>query len=53
MGDPSRTYLVEGSTNLVLWSPVTSVQPAAGVAEFNDPSAATLHFRFYRAALVP
>src|SRR5207247_6387147 len=29
-GDPTRTYLVEGSTNLIGWSPVTTIQPAAG-----------------------
>jgi len=52
-GDSARTYLVEGSTNLVGWSPVTTVQPAAGTAEFDDASASALQFRFYRAVLVP
>jgi glucose/arabinose dehydrogenase len=52
-GDSARTYLVEGSTNLVGWSPVTSVQPVTGTAEFNDANASALQFRFYRAVLVP
>ena len=52
-GDSARTYLVEGSTNLVGWSPVTTVQPAAGTAEFDDASASAQQFRFYRAVLVP
>jgi glucose/arabinose dehydrogenase len=52
-GDPTRTYLVEGSTNLATWTSVTTVRPATGVAEFDDASAATLRYRFYRAVLVP
>ncbi|MGH8248985.1 MAG: PKD domain-containing protein, partial [Gammaproteobacteria bacterium] len=52
-GDSARTYLVEGSTNLVGWSPVTTVQPTSGTAEFNDANAGALQFRFYRAVLVP
>jgi glucose/arabinose dehydrogenase len=52
MGDPARTYSIEGSTNLVEWTSVTTVQPLAGPAEFNDPSDG-LGFRFYRAVWVP
>jgi PKD repeat protein len=52
-GDSARTYLVEGSTNLVGWTPLTTVQPVGGVADFNDPTAAYLGFRFYRALLIP
>jgi hypothetical protein len=44
---------VEGSTNLVGWTPLTTVQPVGGVADFNDPTAAYLGFRFYRALLIP
>lgn len=52
-GEPARTYLVEGSTNLVDWTPITSLTTAAGPTEFNDLGAAELQFRFYRAVLVP
>jgi hypothetical protein len=52
MGDPTRTYSIEGSTNLVEWTSVTMVQPFAGLAEFNDPSEG-FDFRFYRAVWVP
>jgi glucose/arabinose dehydrogenase len=52
-GDPARNYLIEGSTNLMDWSPVTSVAPLTGSAEFDDPGASNLRFRFYRATLVP
>ncbi|HYV32697.1 MAG TPA: PQQ-dependent sugar dehydrogenase [Candidatus Binatia bacterium] len=52
-GDPTRSYRVEHSTNLVAWSTVTTIQPVAGLAEFDDPSAGALPFRFYRAVLLP
>lgn len=53
IGDPQRTYLVEGSTNLVDWIPVTAITPTGGVSVFSDSSAINPRFRFYRAALVP
>jgi hypothetical protein len=53
VGDTAHLYWVEGSTNLVDWSLVTTVQPVTGVAEFDDPDAGALGFRFYRAVLVP
>ena len=51
-GDPAYTYLVEGSTNLFEWVPVTSITPVAGT-EFSDPDAGNLRFRFYRAVPAP
>ena len=53
MGDPSRTYLIEASTNLAGWTPVTTLQPVTGTAEFNDATGNTLGYRFFRAVLVP
>ena len=50
-GDPARTYLVEGSTNLVDWIPVTAITPTGGASAFSDTSASDLRFRFYRATL--
>jgi PKD repeat protein len=52
-GDPAYAYQVEGSTNLVDWNLVTTVRPATGMVEFNDPDAGILRYRFYRAALAP
>src|SRR6266542_2899141 len=52
-GDPTRTYRVDGSTNLAAWIPVTTLQPATGLEEFNDSAAASSLFRFYRAVLLP
>jgi hypothetical protein len=52
-GDPARTYLVEGSTNLLEWTALTTVQPVDGMADFNDPNSGSVGFRFYRALLVP
>jgi len=53
VGDPTRVYAVEGSTNLIDWSQVTAVQPVGGAAEFDDSSAGNFRFRFYRAVLAP
>jgi len=52
-GDSARTYQVEGSTNLVDWSEMITVQPVAGAAEFGDLTAGDFRFRFYRAVLAP
>jgi hypothetical protein len=52
-GDSAHTYLVEGSTNLFDWVPVTAISPIAGAAEFTDPDHGNLRFRFYRAVLAP
>lgn len=52
-GEPARTYQIEGSTNLVDWIPITSLTPVTGTADFNDPGAGNLRFRFYRAVLAP
>jgi PKD repeat protein len=53
-GDPSRSYSVEGSTNLISWTAVTTLQPFSGTAGFEDPAGANAsRFRFYRAVLVP
>ena len=53
IGDPMRTYVVEGSTNLADWIPVTSITPSTGSEEFTDAVAGNLPYRFYRAVLSP
>jgi hypothetical protein len=52
-GNPTRSYQVEGSSNLMTWTSVTNLQPVAGSTEFTDPAAATAAFRFYRAVSFP
>ena len=52
-GETNRTYVVEGSTNLVGWYSIINVQPAARTAEFTDSTASALRFRFYRTVVVP
>jgi hypothetical protein len=47
--NPGRTYLVESSTNLVTWSPVTSLTvDAGGSALFLDNGAGNRPRGFYR-----
>jgi large repetitive protein len=50
VADPSRTYTVETSTNLVNWSFLGTVTTdAAGSGRFTDAEAASFNHRFYRA----
>jgi len=41
-------FLVEASTDLEQWSPVTTVTNLTGTLEFTDPNAASQSWRFYR-----
>jgi uncharacterized repeat protein (TIGR01451 family) len=54
-GEPGLTYIVEGSTNLLDWTPVaTNTLPGSGTAKFNDTGASAFGQRFYRAVrLIP
>jgi hypothetical protein len=55
IGEPGQTYVVEGSTNLLDWTPVaTNTLPGSGTAKFNDAGAPAFGQRFYRAVrLIP
>ena len=44
-------FEVQAPTDLKQWSPVSSVTNLTGTLEFNDPDAANLMQRFYRAVL--
>ena len=49
IGNLAKSFLVEGSTNLVDWVPVgTCTANKEGDVEFKDPGAASHQFRFYR-----
>ncbi len=50
-GTPGAVYLIEGSTNLLNWTPLTRVTNIAGTVDFTDTPASGLFGRFYRARL--
>jgi PKD repeat protein len=52
-GNSGYNYLVEGSTNLSSWTPVTTISNQSGQVQFVDPSSSNLLYRFYRARLIP
>ena len=48
-GTPGHIYVLQGSTNLTVWTPIATNTPAVGGAfTFTDPSAAGLRLKFYR-----
>lgn len=47
------TYIIEGSTNLTLWNPVTNLSTTNGVLQFIDNSSTNLQRRFYRSRVAP
>lgn len=48
-GQAGRTYVVQGSPDLVNWQPVSTNVPAGGPVFLNLPEAQTAPIRFYRA----
>jgi hypothetical protein len=48
-GASGATYILEGSTDLKVWTPLTSSLPSDGLVNLIDPSAPSHQFRFYRA----
>jgi hypothetical protein len=48
---PGLYYRIEGSTNLALWTSVTSFMSTNAVTRFLDPTAVGYQKRFYRAVL--
>ena len=48
-GTSGHTYVLQGSTNLTVWTSIATNTPAAGgTFTFTDPSAAGLRLKFYR-----
>jgi uncharacterized repeat protein (TIGR01451 family) len=46
---PDFTYVIEGSTNLVSWQPLsTNTASSSGTIKFTDTASPNLHQRFYR-----
>ena len=48
-GPAGRCLLLEGSTNLLNWTPITILPNNNGSVEFSDTNAANFSLRFYRA----
>lgn len=48
-GRPGHVYVIECSTNLVHWEPVSTNATLDGVIQFADPNAGSSVQRFYRA----
>lgn len=49
VGDAGATYLIESSTDLIHWTPLTSFLNATGSFHFEDPDSDTRARNFYRA----
>jgi hypothetical protein len=47
-----RSYVVEGSSDLVIWGAVAAVENSAGTLHFVDRQARTSRQRFYRVFLI-
>jgi len=52
-GEPGRVYTIEGSTNLINWSVITTVTNSFGTIPVLDPNALGLRHRFYRIIQLP
>lgn len=53
-GVPSSSYIIQASTNLTSWQPVTTnIVPASGLIQINDSSAGGFSRRYYRAIKLP
>ena len=52
-GDDGRSYRLESSTNLVIWTAVVTNTVSGGTATFTDSTAAGNVLRFYRIVLLP
>ena len=49
LGEPGRSYAIQGSTNLVNWIALTNFISTTGTDQFTDAAAASFNRRFYRA----
>ncbi len=53
IGTAGRSYVIQASTNLVQWIPLSTNAVAGGSVDFVDTTAVDLKQRFYRAILAP
>lgn len=52
-GQPAMHFTLEGSTNCVNWTSLTTNTSSSGFFEFTDPRSTNVPFRFYRALMLP
>jgi hypothetical protein len=52
-GEPGKTYILQGSTNLLSWIPVSTNVPTSSPFKVTDPLAANFRYRFYRVMQFP
>jgi hypothetical protein len=52
-GELGSQYRVDGSTDLINWTPLFNLTNSVGTLHFVDTNAEHLNFRFYRAVLLP
>jgi uncharacterized repeat protein (TIGR03806 family) len=50
---PNQNYVLQGSTNLMQWVPISTSTPSATPFYLNDPDATNFPNRFYRVRLQP
>jgi len=48
---PNQTYVLQASTNLMQWFPISTSTPAASTFNLSDPDATNFPSRFYRVLL--
>jgi hypothetical protein len=49
----SKTFRIEGSTNLQTWSPLASFPSGNGYIQFSIPQVSNYHHRYFRARQLP
>jgi hypothetical protein len=52
-GPANQTYVLEGSTDFITWTPVNTNVPASSPFQLVDPQAGIYQYRFYRAVQLP
>ncbi|MBK8002220.1 MAG: immunoglobulin domain-containing protein [Verrucomicrobia bacterium] len=52
-GQPAMRFTLQGSTNFVNWTSLTTNTSSSGLFEFTDPRSTNGPFRFYRALMLP
>ncbi len=52
-GATNKTYILQGSTDLVNWVPVNTNVPVSSTFPLSDPRAGSYRYRFYRAVQLP